>query len=345
MPKRRRTASSATDSGHPDDEGMQTAEPPERSEAVWMEDGNIILQAENVQFKVHRSVLSKHSPVFADLFKVPQPGNEPTVDGCPIVELHDHAEDLKHVLLMLYCDPLYFMPSDRLHFLVVAAMMRLGKKYEIDHLREQALARLKREFPCTLAEYNELDTRDWTHFLFPYDETYDTGHKMKLSMVNLAHECNLNTILPALYFTFICSNIATLFDTQENHLTIPYHAMSRCMVARASLCEARLKKVHGWVRQVGTSAVCRSPQGCLANSRLILQSMLDDPLYLTDLFYDWADFIDDLPEDQQDIIHQLCDPCLVVAKASHRQAREKVWASLPALFELPPWQDLKDFDN
>lgn len=101
MPKRQRTE---VEDDTPAGSGSGD-EAIERSEEVWLEDGNIIVQAENHQFKVHRSVLSKHSPVFADLFKVPQPSTERTIEGCPVVELHDSAEDIKHVLLALYGDP------------------------------------------------------------------------------------------------------------------------------------------------------------------------------------------------------------------------------------------------
>ena len=76
----------------------------ERSEKLWLEDGSVVLQAENVQFKVHRSILTKHSQIFADLFKMPHPPTEPTVEGCPVVLLQDSAEDVKHVLLILYGD-------------------------------------------------------------------------------------------------------------------------------------------------------------------------------------------------------------------------------------------------
>lgn len=87
----------------PEVEGEST--PAIRSEEVWFDDGNLVIQAENTQFKIHRGILAKHSPVFADLFKVPHPADEPTVDGCPVVELHDCADDLKHMLLALYGDP------------------------------------------------------------------------------------------------------------------------------------------------------------------------------------------------------------------------------------------------
>lgn len=72
-----------------------------RSE-VWFDDGSVVLQAANVQFKVHRSVLCRHSSVFRDVFSMPHPRDEPTVDSCPVIHLQDSAEDLKHMLLALY---------------------------------------------------------------------------------------------------------------------------------------------------------------------------------------------------------------------------------------------------
>ncbi|TEB27372.1 hypothetical protein FA13DRAFT_932905 [Coprinellus micaceus] len=36
----------------------------------------------------------KHSCVFADLFSIPHPSDEPTVEGCPIVELQDTQRTL-----------------------------------------------------------------------------------------------------------------------------------------------------------------------------------------------------------------------------------------------------------
>lgn len=98
MPKRRRTETPGAQDESP------SLEFPERPEKLWFEDGSVVLQAGNVQFKVHRSILAKHSSIFADLFRVPQPVSEPTLEGCPIVHLQDNPEDLKRVLLILYGD-------------------------------------------------------------------------------------------------------------------------------------------------------------------------------------------------------------------------------------------------
>lgn len=43
----------------------------------WYDDGNIVLQAELKQFRIHRSILSANSVIFKDMFSLAQP----TVEG------------------------------------------------------------------------------------------------------------------------------------------------------------------------------------------------------------------------------------------------------------------------
>ena len=76
-----------------------------RSERFWFNDGSIILQVENTQSRVHRSLLASYSTVFDDLFQVPQPESDKSdwIDGCTIVCMSgDTAEDWEHVLSFVY---------------------------------------------------------------------------------------------------------------------------------------------------------------------------------------------------------------------------------------------------
>jgi hypothetical protein len=75
---------------------------PFKSKHVYIDDGNVILQAGLAQFRVHRSMLSAQSTVFADIFSLPQPQNEMMVDGCPLVQLSDPAEDVEYLLRAIY---------------------------------------------------------------------------------------------------------------------------------------------------------------------------------------------------------------------------------------------------
>lgn len=71
---------------------------------------------EVVLFRVHKSILSKHSQVFADMFSLPdvpslsESGDEnltanETYSNVPVVNLSDTAEQVRDVLSILY-DPL-----------------------------------------------------------------------------------------------------------------------------------------------------------------------------------------------------------------------------------------------
>ena len=75
-------------------------EPPTRSR-IWFEDGNIVLQAENVQFKFYKGLLAMYSPFFEGAFSVPQPtvvSDADAVDGCQMIRLQDTAADVEYLL-------------------------------------------------------------------------------------------------------------------------------------------------------------------------------------------------------------------------------------------------------
>lgn len=73
----------------------------------WFDDGNIILipdEHENqVAFKVHRGVLSRHSEVFQSMFEIPSSINGETfLEGCQVVRMYDRAVELSILIKALY---------------------------------------------------------------------------------------------------------------------------------------------------------------------------------------------------------------------------------------------------
>lgn len=71
-----------------------------RDGEFWFEDGSIILVAGDVEFRVFKSILAQYSPVFSDMFSLPQPSftSGSPADPCPVVHLSDSPEDLRHIL-------------------------------------------------------------------------------------------------------------------------------------------------------------------------------------------------------------------------------------------------------
>jgi len=80
-------------------------------------------------------------------------------------------------------------------FSIVSALLRLGKKYDIESLYEDALERLQSEFPSSLSAYLELSDT------FSFIE-YHPG--LLHDCINLALETNTLSILPTAYLFSQC---------------------------------------------------------------------------------------------------------------------------------------------
>ncbi|KAI1795295.1 hypothetical protein LXA43DRAFT_1178771 [Ganoderma leucocontextum] len=185
------------------DEGASCAGPSSTSSAsdslkrdpdLWFEDGNIILAARDVAFRVYRGLLVKQSTVFADMFATGNPAADENLDGCPVVRLPDAPSDLKHLLLFL-------VPSsgrtllDRkrpIAFPALFAVVRLAHKYNIEDLLDQALHILKLFYTTS---FREFEHKAYSHVNFvPPALAHHVG------AVNLARLTNTPSILPlALY--------------------------------------------------------------------------------------------------------------------------------------------------
>jgi hypothetical protein len=75
-------------------------------DSLYLLDGNIVLLAINnagvcMVFRVHKSVLSKNSPVFETMLTLPALSSE-VYDGIPLVQLQDGAEEVESLLRVLY---------------------------------------------------------------------------------------------------------------------------------------------------------------------------------------------------------------------------------------------------
>ena len=77
----------------------------------WLDDGNLILLAGDTAFRVYQSLLTKSSAVFADMFAFGYTDATETFDGCPVVRLPDHPDDLRDFLQ-------YIMPCSELRYVL-----------------------------------------------------------------------------------------------------------------------------------------------------------------------------------------------------------------------------------
>jgi BTB/POZ domain len=82
-----------------------------QSEDFWFEDGDIVLSVTEDDIKyhvrVHRAILTIASPVFRDMFSMPQ---SPECDSLPVSLRDDSVDDLRALLGALY-DRRYVEPE------------------------------------------------------------------------------------------------------------------------------------------------------------------------------------------------------------------------------------------
>jgi len=128
-------------------ESPESPSSPQRHPTLWFEDGNLILIAGNTMFCVHRSILSRNSTVFEDMFSLPQPDQTEPTDDLPVICISDHPSEVAEVLELLYNGMKYPKRDTFPTWATVRAMARLGSKYIIEDLREEAINQIQRVFP------------------------------------------------------------------------------------------------------------------------------------------------------------------------------------------------------
>ena len=104
-PRKRARADSSGDPEATSNLTLRTSNLRKDSE-VWLSDGSIVIAAaDDVAFRVHKSILSRRSEVYNDLFSLPNAdaAMAETMDGCPVVRVSDSSVDIRHLLLVLCC--------------------------------------------------------------------------------------------------------------------------------------------------------------------------------------------------------------------------------------------------
>ncbi|KAF5340604.1 hypothetical protein D9611_007347 [Ephemerocybe angulata] len=326
MPKRRRVADPEVEEQR-EDLQMDAPSTITRSD-IWFRDGNMILQTEGTQFKVHQGFLEKHSSVFADMFSFPQPegDEESIVEGCHVVQIYDAPEDIELLLLALYDQ--HHHTQEHIPFKAVSAMIRMGKKYGIQHLRDEGAQLLANEFPKTLEEFDKTSLETWTSIV------PDDGLLPKI--IALAHQCDMPTILPAAYFRSL-RNMDTLLygdllsDGTGRSETVPDRVLRACLAGNEQII-AGLQWTYHCLDEAYMCMVCldivKEVNGALWDGRPKAYRALCTWKQLTRQFGE---------------LNKLCSECLASSQKEFDSQRKETWEKLPSYFGLPEWKDMTDF--
>ncbi|RDB15308.1 hypothetical protein Hypma_004731 [Hypsizygus marmoreus] len=309
---------------------------PSRSKNIWIDDGNVILHAEQTLFRVHKSILSRESSVFDDMFKVPQPANEPTIEGCPVIWISDSDVEVECFLRALY-DGWWYYGLTLAGMGAISAILRISRKYDCPNLCRRTMARLKLEYPKTLVEWDK--SRDLWRGI--------AGSKgVDIQAVNLAAELSLDMILPAAYAACIetrsFDELLRGVELDGKVVNLSPDAKMACISGVQKFAQAQLEHTFKWL--VGSppsnppvSAACSQPRTCLVLKLQTLAFFIGKtPKALAGL-NTWDEWIE-----KDTFTSKLCSKCRAEAKDSFTEGRDALWTSLPSLFGLPTWEDMKD---
>lgn len=132
---------------------------PKHHSELWYEDGNVILITENVAFRVHRSILSRRSQVFKDLFAFPQPESIDTLEDCPLIHLSDGAEDLAHLLEAIYNGIRFQRHGIKTLWKDLKPLLLLSNKYQVEDVQREVIHKFQ--------SYYVDDIEDWDSSYYP----------------------------------------------------------------------------------------------------------------------------------------------------------------------------------
>ncbi|KAJ7119175.1 hypothetical protein C8R44DRAFT_189561 [Mycena epipterygia] len=317
---------------------------PERVQELWFEDGNLVIQAENRQFRLYRGILAAHSPVFHDMLVFPQKPDPEIVEGCQLLRLSDPASEVT-VFLKAIFDHNFFMPFPApTEFDIVVGCLRLGNKYRVDSLRRRALVHLSSGYRTTLAETDSVvefhddpgpsrEIKSWRNPGTP---------NFRVCAIQIAREVDALWVLP---FAFYKVSAAFSPIGTDMYQGAAYSSLSASLSIQDQqfffmghtsqiTANAHLLRFLSYPRSVDIEG-CESPTLCDGERCRAVESARDMicqypsiPLDIWEWNCDWENF-------------RVCTACLTALRDTHQNARQAFWDKLPEMYGLPPWEELK----
>ncbi|KAH9922100.1 uncharacterized protein B0H18DRAFT_1212765 [Fomitopsis serialis] len=301
-----------------------------RDEQFWFRDGNVVLQAGGVAFRVYQGTLSQNSEVFDGLFSVPQPVIADTFDGCPVIQLEDRPDDLRHLLRALFVGQRFYRHDEQLPFTVVASIVRLAHKYGMEHLRDDALERMKSCFSDDLDVWSEADVGMGSASMSYVDTD-------AIAAVSIARLTDTYSMLPSALYTCCQLDTEEIVNgvTREDGTTerLTQEDMLRCLNARRTLLHDNIVSAY--------TLFTTTPHGCTRHSdcELMRRNLADTHItFDTDGVEDYAYLADWDPyfrnKELSGSYHSLCPNCQAAILEHARELRLAAWTSLSKTLNL-----------
>ncbi|RPD55055.1 hypothetical protein L227DRAFT_615704 [Lentinus tigrinus ALCF2SS1-6] len=290
---------------------------------LWFFDGNVVLVAQGVAFRVHQGVLAHHSTVFRSWFTGPNPvvsyGTVNLFEGVPMVWLRstDTAYDLRQALFVMYGFRCFDGPLP-VTFSEVAGLRRFALAYGMELLAEASRQLFNPVFPG--------DIGDWDAFDREHRLSFGLGDYQAIEAFNLIKLKHDGFYLAAVYF---CAQLPVevlregtwrLDGTRE---VLSEEDMQIILTAKARLQELSAKVLALCSDTVYTLGEECDETGCEVALHAVMcpKGPVAGRLARGDAMSGWAlDCIEELS-----VNRQICDECERDARERHEAMRKQVW--------------------
>ena len=217
-------------------------------------------------------------------------------------------------------------------------VMRLVKKYDLEHLRSTLASRVEAQWPQSLVEWSVY--KDYTKRLAAHLLLSDARILEPAAAIRLATDHDIPRILPAAFYALSCLNIDDDWETRKDRLkrtgrlllpSARWHLLTQSDHSRLRRGERELNKAgRDYFKKLSTGTLCTIPN-CHMQFRDTVGSAVE-AIFAAQERRDMLEVLD---------IHMkaeswktLCTLCRSKIQKQARDTRENIWQRLPEFFGL-----------
>ncbi|TCD70984.1 hypothetical protein EIP91_000482 [Steccherinum ochraceum] len=217
-----------------------------------------------------------------------------------------------------------------LKFAEVSALLRLGSKYQVERIRDEAIRRLRQCFPEKLEDYATARTRSEL-FSRKIGRDYYCNASISLAFldcrdtIDLARSHNLDDLLPAAFHAFAS---APTVDILEWGTPGGIQDILRVLEGRERLDHAARRNLHAAASLVSTGD-CKNPERCRSARVSLVRQLAVHRMARNLCLLDHGMF-------ESEFHIYVCAPCTKLRNDLWEEKRAETWSKLREYFDLPP---------
>ncbi|KAH8827239.1 hypothetical protein DL96DRAFT_1710377 [Flagelloscypha sp. PMI_526] len=302
--------------------------------SMYFPDGNIILKAQGIVFRVFKGVLAAQCLFFKDMIDVASADEK---DGSlSEVEVTDDPEELESFLRCFF-DTFFLQRVSPTDIKTLIGIVRLSHKYMATTLFRYSLQKISCLCPVQLST-------EPRHVPIHRILTIPTLSQQEIhSLIHVAREVDAIWMLPALYYDLIASTDVTHLVEQPAEVLSP--------LDKSTLLTAFVKQPLTFLDVIrfllplpgihnGLSSGCLSTEKCRQGRAKALNVLLaareqtgwKTPFSEWDKHLRWGGYTG--------FYTLVCENCLHHAQDNYKAACLELWTTLPNLYGLPEWSVL-----